>query len=79
VYRIFFSCGVVFVLIINIALSDCDPYIFLTIILVLQTLVTAISLNLRYLEMPVPSESITNEESLLSRDDKIEAKLAEDV
>lgn len=61
VYRIFFSCGVVFVLIINIALSDCDPYIFLTIILVLQTLVTAISLNLRYLEVPVSAESITNE------------------
>jgi MFS family permease len=49
VYRIFFSIGVVSVLLINIALSDQDPYIFLTIILALQTLVTAISLNLRYL------------------------------
>lgn len=48
-YRIFFAFGVVFVLIINIALSECDPYIFLTIVLVLQTLTTAISLNLRYL------------------------------
>ncbi len=52
VYRIFFAFGVVFVLIINIALSDYDPYIFLTIVLVLQTLTTAISLNLRYLEVP---------------------------
>ena len=50
VYRIFFAIGVVAVLLINILLSNSDPYIFLTIILVLQTIVTAISLNLRYLE-----------------------------
>jgi hypothetical protein len=49
VYRVFFAIGVVFVLLINIALSGCDPYIFLTIVLVLQTITTAISLNLRYL------------------------------
>lgn len=59
VYRIFFACGVVFVLIINIALSSYDPYIFLTIILVLQTLVSVVSLNLRYLEVP-SNEKATN-------------------
>lgn len=68
VYRIFFALGVVFVLIINIVLSDYDPYIFLTIILVLQTLTTAISLNLRYLEVPAVDNDKTNVESLLSHE-----------
>ncbi len=67
VYRIFFAIGVVFVLIINIALSSYDPYIFLTIVLVLQTLVSVVSLNLRFLEVP-STERVTNEESLLSKE-----------
>jgi hypothetical protein len=50
VYRIFFALGVVFVLLLNILLSGSDPYIFITIILALQTIVTAVSLNLRNLE-----------------------------
>lgn len=73
VYRIFFAIGVVFVLIINIALSSYDPYIFLTIVLVLQTLVSVVSLNLRFLEVP-STERVTNEESLLSKEEQIETK-----
>jgi hypothetical protein len=37
-------------MIVNIALSNSDPYIFLTIVLVLQTFISVVSLNLRELE-----------------------------
>ena len=48
-YRIFYAIGTVFVLLITITLSYWDGYIFLIIMIVLQTVTTAISLNLRYL------------------------------
>ena len=50
VYRVFFSIGVVSVLILNIALSDTPKYIFLTIILVMQTIITGVSINLKDLK-----------------------------
>lgn len=50
VYRVFFAIGVVSVLILNIALSSTPKYIFLTIIFVMQTIITGLSINLRDLK-----------------------------
>jgi len=53
VYRVFFAIGVVSVLLLGIILSNVDGYIFLTIILVLQTIITAVSINLKDLDINV--------------------------
>lgn len=56
VFRIFFSIGVVTVLLCGIALSNAPGYIFLTIILVLQTIITGVSINLKDLDTSVGQE-----------------------
>lgn len=53
VYRVFFSIGVVSVLLLGIALSNVPGYIFLTIVLVMQTFITAVSINLKDLDTNV--------------------------
>ena len=50
VYRVFFSIGVVSVMLTGIALSDAPRYIFLGIIIVLQTIITGVSINLSNLK-----------------------------
>ena len=52
VYRVFFCTGVVSVLLIGILLSEAPGYIFLTIVLVMQTVITGISFNLKDLDEP---------------------------
>lgn len=49
VYRIFFCIGVVSVLLLGILLSSAPNYIFLTIVIVMQTIMTGVSLNLKEL------------------------------
>lgn len=58
VYRVFFSVGVVVVLLINILLSSTPSYYFLTIILAIQTITTGISLNLGDLKNDKQKESL---------------------
>lgn len=47
VYRIFFAIGVVSVLILNVALSEFESYIFLSIVVIMQIIITGISINLQ--------------------------------
>lgn len=56
VYRVFFSIGVVSVLLLGIALSNTPGYIFLTIVLVMQTFITAVSINLKDLDTNVKNK-----------------------
>ena len=60
VYRVFFSIGVVSVLILNIALSDTPKYIFLTIILVMQTIITGVSINLKDLKPETTIDQVSS-------------------
>lgn len=53
VYRVFFAIGVVSVLLLGIALSNVDGYIYLSIILIFQTIITAVSINLKDLDTNV--------------------------
>lgn len=50
VYRIFFAAGAVSVFLLNIALSSAPDYIFLIIVVVLQTIITGVSINLKDLD-----------------------------
>lgn len=50
VFRIFFALGVCSILLLNIALSSLDEYIFLSIILAIQTIMTGVSINLKDLD-----------------------------
>ncbi len=53
VYRVFFSIGVVSVLLCGIALSEAPRYIFLGIIILMQTIITGVSINLKDLKSEV--------------------------
>lgn len=53
VYRVFFSIGVVSVLLLGITLSNAPGYIFLTIVLVMQTIITGVAINLKDLDTNV--------------------------
>ena len=59
-YRIFFAIGVSAILFVSIALASLPAYIFLTVILVLQCLTTAISFQLSDLKGEIKVESEEN-------------------
>ena len=63
VYRIFFAFGVCATLILTIALSNAPNWIFVIIILGMQTVVTQLSANLNEL---VPENSDVEKKSLMS-------------
>ena len=52
VFKIFFATGVCSILLINIALSSVDDYIFLSIILTIQIIMTGVTINLKDLDEP---------------------------
>lgn len=49
-FRVFFSLGVVLILLLNVALSEVTGYIFVSIVLGLQVLITGVSMNLKDLD-----------------------------
>ena len=62
-YRSMFAMGVVFTILLNIVLRDLPAWVFLTVIMAVQVLMTRVSLNLNALK---EINSSPGEESLLS-------------
>ena len=58
-----FSFGVVLTILLNLALKDQPPWVFLTVIMVIQIIMSRISLSLPRLRPDIPN--ISDDESLL--------------
>lgn len=67
-YRIVFSVGVVLTILFSILLTDSPPYIFLSIVLLVQVLASAISLGMDTLK---GESGTTSSNSLLTKQDEI--------